>query len=233
MSTKGASISLKDRLHELRMSDIQDCMTKERIWEKMNRLHTLYDFCVHSAGTGKPLKKPTYPDELEEQLSGLLDIARNLYELLEEFQDTVKAAEFNKVARMLGTGSDLVSMFEEFYTGEDPLKDVLLNTVPFVLSRLEETAYIKSAEEGFRTLFQRHTLNLYERFWKLARERSVAKSGYSYEESLEIGKRMDDFRRTLSDRGLDRQLRFVLHVILYMVLYNRKIEEILNSVVEP
>ena len=192
----------------------------------MNDVHVLKDHLIHTAKTGKSSKRKQFPGDLEQRISGLLSISRGLYELLEEFQDTMKAAEYNKIARVLGTGADLVSLFEEFITGEDPLEDVLLNAVPFTLARLEETAYIKSAEEGFRTLFQMHTLDLYERFWKLAHERSVAKSGYSYEDSLELGKGLDALRKMLSDRNLDRPTRFILHVVLYMAVYNREITAI-------
>ncbi len=217
---------MKERFHALRIADSSECFSKERIWVIMNDIHILKDHLIHTARTGRSSKKKQYPDGLEERISGLLSISRGLYELLEEFQDTMKAAEYNKMARLLGTGSDLASLFEEFITGEDPLNDVLMNAVPFVLARLEETAYIKSAEEGFRTLFQMHTLDLYERFWKLAHERPLGKSGYSYEDSKELGKGMDALRKMLSDRNLDRPTRFILHVILYMAVYNREIAAI-------
>jgi len=235
MSENDSNELLRRILRELPVRDPAEVLSQERVLSRMNDIHVLHDHLIrsrehseHAVGShpGKerdlPGKGSSFPG-MEERVTELLGISRNLCELLEEFENTSRSADFDRVARTLGAGSDLVSIFEEFYTGEDPLKEVLLNGIPFLLSRLEETAYIKSAEVGFKALFQMHTLNIYEKFWKIAKERPMAGLGHSYEDSVELGRTMETLRETLSNRGLARHTRFMLHVLLYIALFNNEV----------
>jgi len=212
---------LREALQELVINDHASALSRESAWKMLNALHVLHDHALRCLG------EKHYTAGIEESFRELLGLGRGLYSLLEETQDTSSSVGFNRNAMLFGSASAVASSLEEFFTGEDPLQDMLVNGIPFILGRLSERSYISSAEVGFRSVLNSHALELYHRLWELVKRRERKGTQLSaYEESKNMGEGIASFWSLLSDNGLDHHLRLQLLVLLYVTLINKTLKDL-------
>jgi hypothetical protein len=188
--------TLADAVDRCSFADPADALSPERVFSLRNEINALHHFAACH---------PTTPTEARAALSELLELTGHLYALLEAVRAADDSVGHNRAARTFGALSGLTGMLEEFATGEDPLGEVLVGGVPYLLDRMAETSYIRSAEIAFRAALPSHTTRIVDRLWDLAASRRM-------------GAPLARLACALSGSALDDRLRFVLHVLLYTVL---------------
>ena len=143
-------------------ADPADALSPERVCSLRNEINALRHFAACH---------PTTPTEAHAALSDLLELTGHLYALLEAVRAADDSVGHNRAARTFGALSGLTGLLEEFATGEDPLGEVLVGGVPYLLDRMAETSYIRSAEIAFRAALPAHTTRVVDRLWALAAPR--------------------------------------------------------------
>jgi len=191
-------------------ADPADALSPERVCSLRNEINALRHFAACH---------PTTPTEAHAALSDLLELTGHLYALLEAVRAADDSVGHNRAARTFGALSGLTGLLEEFATGEDPLGEVLVGGVPYLLDRMAETSYIRSAEIAFRAALPAHTTRVVDRLWALAAARiGAAGDSWTLDASRRMGAPLARLSAALSGPALDDRLRFVLHVLLYSVL---------------
>lgn len=209
MSTSPLEI-LSNAANRCSFTDPADALSTERVTSLRNEINAIrhYAACRHPALT-----------EARAALDDLLDLTGHLYALLEAVRAADDSVGHNRAARTFGALSGLTSLLEEFATGEDPLGEVLVGGVPYLLDRMAETSYIRSAEIAFRAALPPHTTRIVDRLWGLAATRATANGdSWTLDASRQMGAPLARLSAVLSGPALDDRLRFVLHVLLYSVL---------------
>jgi len=219
--TENPTSTLRNGVLELAIKNFADALSREFVWKMRNAIHVLHHHALQSLGDRR------YTAELEQSFRELLGLYKGLFTLLEETRDTTSSVGFNKQAMLFGSASDIASSLEEFFTGEDPLLDMLMNGIPFILGRLSEHSYVRSAEVGLRSVLGEHSLELYDRFWELAKKKERGREHpVSYEDSRTIGEGMAALATLLSDERLSHHERLQLHALLYVVLINKTVQDL-------
>ena len=204
-------------------SDPADALSPERVLVLRHELQALRDFASRHPVTTRP--------DIDAPLEELLELAADLAALLEAVRAADESVAFNRAARTFGAVAGLAGILEEFATGEDPLGEVLVGGVPYLLDRLSETAYIRSAGVAFRAALPAHTQRIIDRLWLLARGRSQNEDGaWSLGDSRRLGKPIAQLATALTGPALDERQRFVLHVLLYAVLVQAGADRLRHAV---
>lgn len=202
--------TLAEAVDRCSFTDPADALSPERVSSLRNEINAIRHYTTS--------RHPALTDA-RAALDDLLDLTGHLYALLEAVRAADDCVGHNRAARTFGALSGLSRMLEEFATGEEPLGEVLVGGVPYLLDRMAETSYIRSAEIAFRAALPSHTTRIVDRLWGLAAAR-VAGNGdtWTLDASRHMGAPLARLSAALSGPALDDRLRFVLHVLLYSVL---------------
>ncbi len=201
---------LTDAVDRCTFADPADAMSPERVSALRHEINALRHYATcHRAP----------PHEATAALDDLLDLTGHLFALLEAVRAADDCVGHNRAARTFGALSGLAGLLEEFATGEDPLGEVLVGGVPYLLDRMAETSYIRSAEVAFRAALPSHTTRIVDRLWILAATRAAGTGdAWTMDASRRMGAPLARLSAALTGPALDDRLRFVLHVLLYSVL---------------
>ncbi len=198
---------LADAVARCSFTDPADALSPERVTSLRNEINAIRHHVASRHGDLAGIRAA---------LDDLLDLTGHLYALLEAVRAADDCVGHNRAARTFGALSGLTGMLEEFAAGEDPLGEVLVGGVPYLLDRMAETSYIRSAEIAFRAALPSHTVRIVDRLWQLSAARAMAQGGaQSLEGSRHTGAPLARLSVALSGPALDDRLRFVLHVLLY------------------
>ena len=214
--------ALSDAVSRCTFTDPADALSPERVTSLRNEINAVrhYVACRHGDLV-----------EARDALDDLLELTGHLYALLEAVRAADDSVGHNRAARTFGALSGLTGMLEEFATGEDPLAEVLVGGVPYLLDRMAETSYIRSAEIAFRAALPSHTVRIVDRLWELSAARAMAQGGpRCLDGSRQMGAPLARLSVALSGPALDDRLRFVLHVLLYSVLVQAAADRLRRAV---
>lgn len=199
-------------------------LDRDEVFRRLNILNLAHHLAI-SEGPEKLNDILGLPegDILIARLDSLIHTAASFHGFLEENRIALKEMMSNISALVFGRLSHAVGMFEDYISGEDCLRDTLINLVAFALSAMSERSYISSAEFGQRGVLRDHALSLYMDIYSYLKE--TRRTGTS-EEAREISELMGRLHEVLRGAVLD-QHGLLLFTGMYLALYNLRAGDIL------
>jgi hypothetical protein len=194
-------------------------MGVDNIWALKGDLHVLKYYLMRQASD---------PDQtLLDNVDILMEISNELYQFFINLKSTVSQADFNKLARTLDAGGNVIQALEEIITTRKvDLKLLLRNGFSVLLQYGADTAYISSAMEGCEALVSTNAVIVYDRYWALVQK-------YRYDATREdienIKTEMDKFFGMLSNRNISLPDRITLTTRLYQFLCIIYVTTIMNN----
>jgi hypothetical protein len=186
---------------------------RDAVFERLNTLNMLH----HLQLSGRI--------DVSRSLPRAIDLAEHFHAFLVENRMALDEVKSNTKALLFGRVSDITGMAEEFITREDPLRDILMQMVPFLLSAFSEHSYIRSAEIGHRGILRTYSLYLYSEVYAYLKDtREIA----DRDGAEDIAGMMNELYGTLDGLVGDPN-GLVLYSVLFTLLYNLRIQEILNT----
>jgi len=162
--------------------------------------------------------------DLEGAMAAGIGIAEKFHGFLVENTMAMDEVKSNLKALVFGRFSDAVSMYEEYITKEDPIRDILIQMIPFFLSAVSERSYVSSAQIGHKGILRTHALHLYSEVYEMIKEtRTVAEREEAAEVSGMIRKLYD-----VMDSLVEEEKGIFIFAALYLLLYNLRAGEVLN-----
>ena len=137
-----------------------ELQTAEDIWESRSQLHALQHYCMQTQ----------LPDELSIHVEVMLSTSKGLWNLITENEDTlVNLKDYTNVRKLSAKAEGLTNL-EELISGEDTLRDVIINSIAFMLNWKSNTIWIDSAQKTRRAMTRNYMLELQDRIWQFIKE---------------------------------------------------------------
>ncbi len=208
-----------------------DDLNREGLFRKLNQLNMAHHLLLSRSDEAmKELGKSEY-ERLVENLESTIGTAESFHAFLVENRIALDEVMSNMNAMIFGRISDMVDMFEEYITQEDPLKDTILQLVPFVLSAFSEKSYISSAEIGQKGILRSHALTVYSDIYSFVKTHRThtTKAHTNTEDAKQTAHMMQELYSAL-DGSVGEKHGLYLFAGLYLTMYNLRAGEILNMV---
>ncbi|MBM3239936.1 hypothetical protein FJZ31_26930 [Candidatus Poribacteria bacterium] len=193
-------------------------LTPGDVWDIRSKLHVLHHYCI----------KSDISADIEAQIEFALEISANLWQLISESIDNLGDLKDYIKVRTLSVEASLIAEAEEFLSGEDTLRDVILFGISFLFDWKSNTIWVDSAKKTRRIIVRNYLMELQDQLWQFIKYGS--KNGMiSLEKARQIGKRADQFLLLISETGLPTDLQVVMLIRLYALLLRLQLDRIIKS----
>ena len=182
--------------------------TPENLWELRSQLHALHHYFLRS---GLPPDLPSYVESMLATSSGF-------WNLLSDNQVTLmNLKDFSNVRTLSAEAEGLVNL-EELISGEETLRDVIINGIAFMLNWKSNTLWIDSAKRARRAMTQNYMLEIQDRIWQFVKEGADSAEQIELDRTHQIRRRADDFTRMIQESTLTVEVQVVLLIQIYSLL---------------
>lgn len=182
-------------------------MKPDEIWSFRNKIHQLrYHLIKLKLNSNAALN----------EIQAMLDLSKNLWQLVLEDQANARESQEYKKARTMNAKAEVITQIEEFLSGEDTLKDVLINSFAFNLNWKANTVWVDSAKRAHKTSVKNYTIDLQDQIWSFISE--SASENATLQKSVEVGKRLEAIIQIISSEQLSADLQVALACRIYLAL---------------
>ena len=182
--------------------------TTENLWTLRSQLHALHYYFMKS---GLPTDFPAHVESMLATSSGFWNLLADNEVTLMNLKD------FSKVRTLSAEAEGLVNL-EELISGEDTLRDVIINGIAFMLNWKSNTLWIDSATRARRAMTQNYMLEIQDRIWQFVKEGADSTEEIDLERTHQIRQRADDFTRLIQESTLTVEVQVVLLMQIYSLL---------------
>jgi hypothetical protein len=211
MNAQRAATELIDYLRQHILPSIareSEGLTTEDLWNLRSRLHALHHYCMQAG----------LPGEASAYINDLLSTTAGLWGLVSENEITaIDLKDYTRV-RTLSAEAEGLSNLEELISGEDTLRDVIINSIVFMLNWKSNTIWIDSAKRSRTAMTRNYALELQDRIWQFINESAQPASEINLERANQIRERADRLMRLIQDGGLTTEAQVALLLQIYMML---------------
>jgi hypothetical protein len=193
-------------------------LTPGDVWDIRSKLHVLHHYCI----------KSDISADIEAQIEFALEISANLWQLISESIDNLGDLKDYIKVRTLSVEASLIQEAEEFLSGEDTLRDVIIFGIGFLFDWKSNTIWIDSAKKGRKIIVRSYLKELQDQLWQFIKYGSK-NGGISLEKARQIGKRADQFLLLISETGLPIDMQVVILIRLYALLLRLQLDRIIKS----
>lgn len=203
-----------------------DDLEASDLFSRMNTLN-MYHHLMHSKHDQvKLLLGAASAKKAEEKLVNAIKTAEMFHSFLIENSIALDEVKSNTKALVFGRLAEGMSLAEEYFTKEDPIRDIMIQLIPFFMSTISEKAYIDSARTGHVGVLRSHSIHIYSALYNYIKEyRKISDE----EEMKEIGETMKKLYEAM-DTNAQEEHGLLLFLLLYLVIYNLMIKEVLNTI---
>ena len=166
-----------------------------------------------------------------DQVAGLLNTSASLWRLLNEHADALDEIEDYKLARLLDVESSVVSIAEEFLTGEDQgIRDILVNGLSFFLGWKSNTVWVDSVKKLHRSLPRNYLPEIQSELWEFLRLTSTTPTDdMTLDHARDLGERMEKVLELLAAASLPTNAQVVLLTFLYHWMLRLRVGKLIVS----
>jgi hypothetical protein len=181
-------------------------LTADVVWRWRNDLYALAYFAQASLGA-----------DVGAQIDSLVSTSGSLWRLLNEHEDGLDAISHYKSARRLGASSDLVSVGEEWLSGEDnSIRDVLANGLAVFLNWRSNTAFVSAGEKAHRARARSYLPDIQDEIWEFLRVSSSAPAkDMTFERAQNVGDKAQEVVSLIADAEMPTDVQVLLLAFLY------------------
>lgn len=156
-------------------------LTAENVDALLSNLYVLRYYCFQKG----------FDPNVTDRLNNVIEISQDLWELLDSNSNTfMYLKEMHKI-RGLDLAANLLGQYEETTSGEDTLRDVILNSIGTFLFWKSDTIWVDVAKIDYLAPSKVHTRKICEEFWRIINESPQNGNQMTLEKASEIGEKMN------------------------------------------
>ena len=138
------------------VAEQEDPPTLDQVWRFRSQIHGLDLLVIQNS----------LPDNLARMVESMLSTSEALWNLISENEETVtNLKEYSRV-RSLAAEAEGLTNLEELISGEDTIRDVIINSIAFMLNWKSNTIWVDSAKRSRQTLANSYFLEIQNRIWE-------------------------------------------------------------------
>ncbi|MBB13908.1 hypothetical protein CMK22_01490 [Candidatus Poribacteria bacterium] len=138
------------------VAEQEDPPTLDQVWRFRSQIHGLDLLIIQT----------NLPASLAHMVESMLSTSEALWNLISENEETVtNLKEYSRV-RSLAAEAEGLTNLEELISGEDTIRDVIINSIAFMLNWKSNTIWVDSAKRSRQTLANSYFLEIQNRIWE-------------------------------------------------------------------
>jgi hypothetical protein len=194
-----------------------DQLSSENVEVLRGKLHILHYYC---------LQKGIGPD-VTSGLEAMLETSQGFWELLEDNAKTLSDLKETFKMRWLDLGSGVLTELEEIISGEESVRDVIINSIAILLGWKADTVWVDMAKVDRKSVSKNHVLKLRDELWQFISAASRNGDDLTLDKAADIDEKMNLLLQSMTADDMPIALHVVLLSQIYILLLRLNIGQIL------
>ncbi len=196
-----------------------DELTSEHAEVLRDKLHILHYYCSQKG----------INSDIINRLEAALETSRGFWELLEDNANTLSDLSETYKMRLLDLGSGVLTELEEIISGEESLRDVVINSIAILLAWKSDTVWVDMAKTDQRLVPKTHLVRLRDELWRFIGESSRNGGEITLKKAAEIGAKMNLLLQSIASDDMPAVMRVMLLSQVYIMLLRLGISRIIMN----
>ena len=200
--------------HIARSSEIQ---TTESLQLFRSHLHSLHYYCVRSQ----------IPDAVCNRVEVLLSTSADFWRLIADNELVLKNLKDYRRVRTFSAEAEGITNLEELLSGEDNLRDVVINSVAFMLNWKANTIWVDSAKRARTAMAKNYMLEIQDRIWQFIKESTPETEEDDLEKAEQVRERTDRLLAVIYASDLPTEAQVTLLMQIYTLLLRLQLGQLI------
>lgn len=197
-----------------RSSEIQ---TTESLQLFRSQLHSLHYYCVRAQ----------IPDTVCNRVEVLLSTSADFWRLIADNELVLtNLKDFTRV-RTFSAEAEGITNLEELLSGEDTLRDVVINSIAFMLNWKANTIWVDSAKKARTAMAKNYMLEIQDRLWQFIKESTPETEEEDWEKVEEVRDRADKLLAVIYASDLPTEAQVTLLMQIYTLLLRLQLGQLI------
>lgn len=200
--------------HIVRSSTMQ---TTENLQHFRSQLHSLHYSCIRAQ----------FPSAVCDRVEVLLSTSADLWHLIAENELMLKNLKEYTRVRTFSAEAEGITNIEELLSGEDSLRDVLINSAAFMLNWKANTIWVDSAKRARTAMAKNYMLEIQDRIWQFIKESTPETAEDDLEKVAQVRERADELLTVIHASDMPTEGQVTLLVQIYMLLLRLQLGQLI------
>ena len=191
--------------------------TTENLQLFRSQLHSLHYYCVRAQ----------IPDAVCNRLEVLLSTSADFWRLIAENEVLLtNMKDFTRV-RTFSAEAEGITNLEELLSGEDTLRDVIINSIAFMLNWKANTIWVDSAKKARTAMAKNYMLEIQDRIWQFIKESTTETEEDDLEKAEQVRERADRLLAVIHASDLPTEAQVTLLIQIYTLLLRLQLGQLI------
>ena len=173
-----------------------------------SRLHSIHLFCLRAE----------LPDAVNNQVEVLLSTSASFWHLITENELLLtNLKDFTRV-RTFSAEAEGITNLEELLSGEDSLRDVIVNSIAFMLNWKANTIWVDTAKKARTAMTKNYMLEIQDRIWQFIKESKKHTESIDVAQTEQIRQQTEKFIQLIQVSELTTEAQVTLLMQIYTML---------------
>lgn len=188
----------------------------QSVWELRGKLHILHHYCLRSS----------ISEKIEKQVEEILDTSATFWRLLSDnLENLDNITDYTKV-RSLAAEAEGLKNLEEILSGEESMRDIMINSIAFYLNWRSNSLWVESAKKARAGLTKSYFVELQDEVWKFVKD-NTENNNLSLEKNHEVGKRIDMLMQSFYNSKFSPDTQLAFQIQLFVLILRLQIGKLL------
>ena len=194
-----------------------ELQTTASLQDLRSRLHSLHYYCIRSQ----------IPGPVCNRVEILLSTSSDLWHLIAENELMLKNLKEYTRVRTFSAEAEGITNIGELISGEDTLRDVLINSVAFMLNWKANTIWVDSAKRARTAMAKNYMLEIQDRVWQFIKESTVETEDDDLEKAEQVRERADRLLAVVYASDLPTEAQVTLLMQIYTLLLRLQLGQLI------
>lgn len=173
-----------------------------------SRLHSMHNFSLSAQ----------LSDTIINQVEILLSTSASFWQLISDNELLMENLKDFKRVRMFSAEAEGITNLEELLSREDTLRDVIINSIAFMLNWKANTIWVDSAKKARTAMTKNYMLEIQDRIWQYIKESNNQEEPIDLEQSEQVRDRAEKFMQVIQASDLTTEAQVALLLQIYTML---------------
>ena len=191
--------------------------TTEGLRDFRSQLHSLHYSCIRAQ----------IPSTVCDRVEVLLSTSADFWHLIAENELMLKNLKAYTRVRTFSAEAEGITNLEELLSGEDSLRDVLINSVAFMLNWKANTIWVDSAKRARTAMAKNYTLEIQDRIWQFIKESTPETVADDFDKAAQVRERADRLLAVIHASDLPTEGQVTLLIQIYLLLLRLQLGQLI------
>ncbi|MCG9131123.1 hypothetical protein J5I95_05500 [Candidatus Poribacteria bacterium] len=194
-----------------------EMQTTENLQLFRSRLHSLHYYCVRAQ----------MPDSVCNRVEVLLSTSADFWRLIADNELVLTNLKDFRRVRTFSAEAEGITNLEELISGEDTLRDVIINSIAFMLNWKANTIWVDSAKKARTAMAKNYMLEIQDRLWQFIKESTPEIEEEDWEKVKEVRDRADKLLAVIYASDLPTEAQVTLLMQIYTLLLRLQLGQLI------